>query len=254
MSIENILLILAAGTAAGFINAMAGGGSLLTMPVLIFMGLPSATANGTNRIALLVQNVIGIWNFRSKGYFDWKLGLILSIPAVIGSLIGASFAVSIPDGLFNKILAVIMIVIVIFVVWQPHKKMASEAKPATKGRLITSCIIFFFVGLYGGFIQAGIGFLIIASMSFIFGMSLVGANAIKLFVGGVYIFASFFIFIIHGEVNWLLGFILAIGNGLGAWIGSHFAVSKGDKWIRVVLLIAVVLMAGKLFGVYDYLF
>ncbi|HEX7066489.1 MAG TPA: sulfite exporter TauE/SafE family protein [Bacillales bacterium] len=254
MSIENILLILAAGTAAGFINAMAGGGSLLTMPVLIFLGLPSATANGTNRIALLVQNLIGIWNFRSKGFFDWKLGLLLSIPAVIGSLVGASFAVSIPDGLFNKILAVVMIVIVIFVVWQPHKKMANTEKPATTGRKIAASIVFFFVGLYGGFIQAGIGFLMIASMSFIFGMSLVRVNAFKLFVAGLYIFASFFIFVIHGEVNWLLGFILAAGNGIGVWIGSHFAVSKGDKWIRIVLVIAVVLMAGKLFGVYGYLF
>ncbi|HET7657558.1 MAG TPA: sulfite exporter TauE/SafE family protein [Bacillales bacterium] len=253
MTLTHIILILVVGTVAGFINAMAGGGSLLTMPTLIFLGLPASTANGTNRVALLIQNMTGIWNFRRKGFFDWKLSLWLSIPAVVGSLIGASFAVSIPDGLFNKILAVVMIVVVVFIIWQPQKKMAQSEKPITKGRMVAACIIFFIVGLYGGFIQAGVGFLMIAGMTAIFGMSLVKVNAIKLFVAGVYILASFLIFVFHGEVDWLLGFVLAIGNALGAWIGTHFAVSKGEKWIRIVLVIAVVLMAAKLFGLFTFI-
>lgn len=254
MPILHIILILAVGTIAGFINSMAGGGSLLTMPVLIFLGVPASTANGTNRVALLIQNMTGIWNFRRKGYFDWKLGLWLSIPAVIGSLIGASFAIKISDGLFNKILAVVMIVVVVFVIWQPHKKFSESGKPVTKGRILTACLMFFLVGLYGGFIQAGVGFLMIASMSAILGTSLIKANAVKLFVAGIYILASFLIFVFHGEVNWLLGFVLAIGNAAGAWIGSHFAVSKGEKWIRIVLVLAVVLMAAKLFGLFHLFF
>lgn len=251
MSLLHIILILVVGTIAGFINSMAGGGSLLTMPVLIFLGLPASTANGTNRVALLVQNITGIWNFRRKGYFDWKLSLWLSIPAVIGSLIGASFAIQISDALFNKILAVVMIVVVIFIIWQPHKKFQEAEKSFTKGRILSACFMFFLVGLYGGFIQAGVGFLMIASMSAILGMSLIKANAVKLFVAGIYILASFFIFVFHGEVDWLLGFVLAIGNAGGAWIGSHFAVSKGEKWIRLVLVIAVFLMAAKLFGLFS---
>ncbi|HET7578050.1 MAG TPA: sulfite exporter TauE/SafE family protein, partial [Bacillales bacterium] len=211
-------------------------------------------ANGTNRIALLVQNVTGILNFRRNGFFDWKISLWLSIPAVIGSLIGAYFAVAISDALFNKILAVVMIVVLIFVIWQPHKKLNHQEKPATPGRMAAACILFFIVGLYGGFIQAGVGFLIIVSLTTIFGMSLIKVNAIKLFVAAVYILASFVVFIYHGEVNWLLGFILAVGNAFGVWIGSHFAVSKGDKWIRIVLVIAVILMAAKLLGLFDLIF
>lgn len=254
MSITHILLILAVGIVAGFINTMAGGGSLLTMPVLIFLGLPSSTANGTNRIALLVQNAIGIWNFRRQGFFEWKLSLWLSIPAVIGSIIGALFAVAISDNLFNKILAVVMVVILIFVIWQPHKRLVKEEKAPTRGRMIIACVSFFVVGLYGGFIQAGIGFLMIITLTMSFGMSLVKVNSMKLFIAGVYILASFVIFVIHGEVDWLLGCILAIGNAFGAWIGTHFAVSKGDKWIRIVLVIAVVLMAAKLFGIFSLIF
>lgn len=254
MSILHILLILGVGMVAGFINTMAGGGSLLTMPVLIFLGLPSSVANGTNRIALLVQNFIGIWNFRRQGFFEWKLSLWLSIPAVIGSIIGAIFAVAISDHLFNKILAVVMVVILIFVIWEPHKRLAATEKKPPRNRMIVACITFFVVGLYGGFIQAGIGFLMIVSLTMTFGMSLVKVNSMKLFIAGVYILASFVIFVIHGEVDWLIGGILAVGNAFGAWIGSHFAVSKGDKWIRIILVIAVILMAAKLFGIFALIF
>jgi uncharacterized membrane protein YfcA len=197
--------------------------------------------------------MISIWKFRSNGIFDWKLGLWLSVPAVIGSIIGASFAISISDGLFNKILAVVMIVVVIFIVWQPQKRISKEDRPVTRGKMIMAAIIFFGVGLYGGFIQAGIGFLIIASTTAIFGLSLVRSNAIKMFVTGVYILSSFLIFVFHGEVNWLFGFVLAAGNGFGAWIGSHVAVKKGDKWVRIVLVIAVIMMAMKLFGLFDFI-
>ncbi|HET7628646.1 MAG TPA: sulfite exporter TauE/SafE family protein [Bacillales bacterium] len=254
MTIEHLLLMITVGIFAGFINVMAGGGSLLTMPVLIFMGLPSATANGTNRIALVFQSLTSIWNFRRKGIFDWKMSLWLSIPAVIGSIIGASFAITISDALFQKILAVVMIVVVVFIVWQPQKKLQQLNAPLSRGRKTLAVIIFFAVGLYGGFIQAGVGLLIIASATAVLGMSLVRANAMKMFVTGVYILCSFLIFVINGEVDWLLGLILAAGNSIGAWIGTHLAVEKGDKWVRAVLVIAVVLMALKLLGWFEPLF
>jgi uncharacterized membrane protein YfcA len=251
MAVEYILLILVAGIGAGFINSMAGGGSLLTMPVLIFLGLPSATANGTNRIALIFQNLAGIATFHRKGFFDWKLGLLLSIPAVIGSIIGANLAITVPDGLFNKILAVVMFIVVGFVVWQPEKRLSKKTKDITGARKIAAFIVFFFVGLYGGFIQIGIGFVIIASLTLIFGMSLLQVNAIKLFVGLIYLFASFIVFLVNGEVDGGIGLTLAIGNSIGAWAGSQFAISKGEKWIRVVLIVAVALMGAKLLGLFD---
>lgn len=252
MPIEQILLILVAGIGAGFINSMAGGGSMLTMPVLIFLGLPSATANGTNRIALVFQNLAGVLAFRRKGFFEWKLGLLLSAPAVVGSMIGANLAVSVPDALFNKILAVVMFVVVGFIVWQPEKRISNKSKEFTPLRKTVACVVFFFVGLYGGFIQIGIGLVIIASLTFIFGMSLVHTNAIKLFVGFIYLSASFGVFLINGEVSWALGLTLAVGNSIGAWAGSQFAISQGDKWIRVVLIVAVVLMGAKLLGVFEW--
>ncbi len=242
----NIILILITGIAAGFINTLAGGGSLLTLPMLIFLGLGSAVANGTNRIAIMVQNIVAILNFRKNGYFDWRLGLLLGIPALVGAIIGSSIAVSLPDQIFNKILAIVMIIILVFTLWQPHKKIKVDKEILSTKRRIIAAITFFFVGIYGGFIQAGVGFIIIASLVLITGMSLVKINSLKVFVVLVYMFSSIGIFIYHGEVNWGLGFTLAIGNGVGGFLGSKFAVTKGDKWIRVFLVIAVIAMAIKL--------
>lgn len=250
MSIEHFFLILIAGIGAGFINSMAGGGSLLTLPVLIFLGLPTAVANGTNRIALVFQNLAGIFTFRRGGFFHWKLGLFLSIPAVCGSIVGANLAVTIPDELFKKLLAAILFIVVAFVIWQPEKRISQSRKEMSRRKKIFAFVLFFFVGLYGGFIQVGIGFVIIAGLRFLYGMSLVEVNALKLMIALVYLFASAAVFFYHGKVSFTLGLTLALGNSLGAWAGSRFAIFAGDRWIRVVLIIAVLLMGGKLLGLF----
>jgi uncharacterized protein len=246
MNILQIILILIAGTAGGFINTLAGGGSLLTLPVLIFSGLPSAVANGTNRIALMIQNIIAVSNFKSKGYFNPRLSLMLAIPAVIGSIIGARMAIILPDLVFNRILALVMIIMLGLILWNPTGKLAQARENLSQKRQITAIITFFFIGIYGGFIQAGVGFIIITALTLLTGLSLVKINSIKVFVILIYIFSSLFVFIYSGNVNWLLGLILAVGNGFGAWLGSTVAVKKGDKWVKIVLVIAVVLMAGNL--------
>jgi len=143
VEILEIALILITGLVAGFLNVMAGGGSLLTMPVLIFLGLPSAAANGTNRIAIMIQNIIAIFHFRKNGYFDWKLSILLGIPALIGSIIGANLAISLPDEIFNKILALIMILVLIFTLWQPHKKLNKSEENLTFKRKMIAVILFF---------------------------------------------------------------------------------------------------------------
>ncbi|MCY6482897.1 sulfite exporter TauE/SafE family protein [Clostridium aestuarii] len=246
-----LLMVLAAGVVAGFINTLAGGGSLLTMPLLIFLGLPSVVANGTNRVALMVQNIVAVTNFKKKGYFDIKFSLMLGIPAIIGSIVGAKIAIKLPDEVFNKILGVIMIIVVIFIIWQPQKRIASMKKELTKKHKALASIVFFFVGIYGGLVQAGTGFIVIISLTLITGFSLVKINSLKVFVIAMYMVSALLVFIVNGKVDWLLGLTLAVGNGLGGYIGSNFAVKKGDKYIRIVLFVAVLLMAGKLLGIYK---
>ena len=247
-----VLIIIAVGIIAGFLNTVAGGGTLITMPVLIFLGIPSAVANGSNRIAVMAQNVVAIETFRKKGYFDWKLGLTLAIPAAVGSIVGSSIAVSLSDEIFNKVLAVVMVIVLILTIWNPQKKLKGNKETLSNKEKIVGAILFFGVGVYGGFIQAGVGFIIIAALTLLTGYSLVKVNALKVFVIAVYTVTSLAVFIASGKINWLIGLSLAVGNGLGAYLGGSFAVSKGDKWIRIILVITVLAMSLKLLGVFSF--
>lgn len=251
MSIEHTLIIFAAGLVAGFVNTVGGGGSLVSLPALIFLGLPSATANGTNRVALMVQSIVAISYFRRQGYFYPRLSAILGIPAILGSIAGARFAIALTDEAFNKTLAVVMLVVLVLIIWRPEKKFIhAEQESYGASRLAAAALVFFGVGFYGGFIQAGVGFIMIAALALITGMTLVRINSIKVLVTAIYMLSSLLVFVWSGNVEWMPGIILAVGNGLGAYLGSAFTVHKGDKWIRVFLVATVLIMAFKLLNLH----
>ena len=241
-----LIIIFLTGLVAGFINVNAGGGSLLTMPALIFLGLPSAVDNGTNRIAILIGAISATATFKKKGISDFKFAFELAIPALIGAIIGSSIVISIPDRIFNVILSCVMIMILLVIVINPRDKIKRVIEDLSTKRRFVAGVAFFFIGIYGGFVQAGVGFLIIATLSLITGLSLVRINSLKVFIVLIYTAFALGVFIMNGKINLFIGFILAAGNALGAYLGTHFAVAKGDKWIRVILIIAVTLMAIKL--------
>ena len=253
MDILNILLILVTGTAAGFINSVAGGGSLLSLPLLITLGYPSAVANGTNRIAIIIQDIIAVANFKKKGYGNFKISFKLGIPAIIGAVIGSNIAISIPDSVFNTVLGIVMVVMLIIIIFNPQKKFMKNKNKESIGQnfnKILGYIIFFFIGLYGGFIQAGVGFLIITALAFLTGSDLVEISSIKVFIVAMYLIPSLLIFIINGKIELITGLILAVGNGLGAWIGTSLAVKNGEKMVKAVIFTAIIFMAGNLLGIY----
>ncbi|MBM7552981.1 sulfite exporter TauE/SafE family protein [Thalassobacillus pellis] len=246
MELLSLIYVFAVGLAAGFINVMAGGGSLLTLPMLIFIGLPSPVANGTNRIAIMAQNLTAIQSFRAKGIFHWKQGLYLAIPAVIGSIIGANLAVDISEESFNKTLSIVMLVVLVIILFKPHQYLTKKKQLP---KFLHQCILlaaFFLVGLYGGFIQAGVGFVIIAALSIMTSHNLVHINSLKLLIVAVYTVASLIVFIIHDQVAWGYGISLALGMSLGAYIGAQTAMKKGEGFIRVILVLAVIAMSIKL--------
>lgn len=245
-----VLLILLAGTAGGFLNTLAGGGSIITLPLLIFLGLPAPVANGTNRIALMWQNMVAISNFRHKGFFPWKLGIIWGIPALLGAIVGSQLAITIPEETFNRILAVVMFLVLGLIIWKPKTAPHLKIEKIASNNKVLGALIFFFIGIYGGFIQIGVGIFIIALLTFLTGSSLVQINSLKVIIIAIYMVASLLVFIINGQIDWALGLTLAVGNGLGAWLGSTLAIRRGDRWVKIVLAIAVVLLAGRLLGFY----
>lgn len=239
------LALIAIGTLAGFINSLAGGGSLLTLPLLIFMGLPPVVANGTNRLAIVFAAVTGTYNFRKQGYFEVKKSITFGIPAVIGSVIGSSIAVNLSGPMFNQILGVIMLVMLFIILIKPHKYI----KSLEGNHPIIGFIAFFFVGLYGGIIQAGVGFLIIMTLTLVTHDDLVRINSIKILVVLIYTIPAILVFYNNGQIDFFKGLILAIGNSTGAIIGSRMQVKKGEKIVKWVLSISILLMALRLLGI-----
>ncbi|WP_167615123.1 sulfite exporter TauE/SafE family protein [Maribellus sediminis] len=246
-----ILALIGTGIAAGFINTTAGGGSMLTLPLLMFLGLPANVANGTNRVAILLQNVIGVQTFRKKQVLELKTDYKLAIPAIIGSIIGALVAVEINVELLKNIIAGLMVLLLLVVVLKPDVWIRERAGSTLAKPTVLQYIIFFFIGLYGGFIQMGVGFFLLAGLVLGCGQDLVRANAIKVFIVLIYTVFSLGIFIYNKQVDILAGLILAAGNMFGAWLGVNFTVKGGAKYVRYVLILAMIIVILNLFGLFG---
>ncbi|WP_051361376.1 sulfite exporter TauE/SafE family protein [Desulfuromonas sp. TF] len=237
--------LFAIGAFTGVVNVLAGGGSLLTLPLLIFFGLPATVANGTNRVGIVFQSVTAIGGFRRQKMLPVGLALLCTAPAVAGSLLGARLAVDIDDALFQRILALIMIGVLAFMVLDPMKKHRIEEVHFTPLRTGVLLVSFFVIGIYGGFVQAGVGFLIITGL-LAHGLDLVRINAVKVFVTLVFTVAALSVFVAHSQVDWPMGLALAAGNATGGWIGTRVAVKKGHDWIKKVVSLTVLVFALKL--------
>ena len=240
------LLLIGVGFVVGFINTVAGGGSLLALPTLIFLGLPSAVANGTNRVAVVIQSAMAMAGFKSKGVTSYPFSIYLGVSAVLGSLIGAYVAIDIKGETFNRILSVVMLIVVPIIIFQPKVNLGEMQERLTGKYLWLSIIAFFLFGIYGGFINAGLGFLMMIFNHSVNRMSLVRTNATKAVVVLFYMTASLLVFAFYDKVNWEMGLILAVGNGAGAWVASRFSVRKGDGFIKAFLVVSVIAMAIKL--------
>ena len=243
----SITILTCVGVIAGFINVNAGGGSTLTLPALIFLGLDTSVANGTNRIAIILQNVSAVKSFKLENYFDLKTSLKLSFFTLPGSVAGALLAVRLEDELFKVILGIIMIGIIISMIL-PKKKSNDKDEPNKPNTGIYLSMIG--IGFYGGFIQVGVGFLLMASIQLLMKLDLVRVNMYKVFIVLIYTIPALMIFAFTDNVNWLLGIFLAIGNIFGGWWGAKMQIKKGEGLIKYVLIIAVFIIALKLLDVF----
>jgi len=246
-----ILAIIVVGFVAGFINTLAGSGSLLTLPLLMFLGLPANVANGTNRIAILLQNVVGVSGFQQQKVLEFKKGIWLVIPAVLGSIAGAFIAVDLDETIMRGTIGALLVVMFFIIIYKPDKWLKENAGGFAAKPTFWQMVIFFFIGMYGGFIQAGVGFFLLAGLVLGAGFDLVRANALKVLIVLAYTIFALTIFIINDQVNFKFGLILAVGNMIGAFVGSRVAVSWGPKFVRYILLATIIFAAAELLGVVN---
>jgi uncharacterized membrane protein YfcA len=240
------LLIIGAGLVAGFINTLAGSGSLLTLPLLMFIGLPPNVANGTNRIAIMLQSLVGSLGFRKQGALNLKAGLLLGIPSVIGSIAGALIALAINAKMMERVVGILLIIMFFVVLFKPEVWLKGRTEKSMAGSMWLNFLVFFLIGVYGGFIQAGVGFFLLGGLVLGAGLDLVKANAIKNFLVFLYTPFALAVYMIGHQVDYKAGLILSIGSMAGAWLGTKSAVSWGPVFVRYVLLVAVLVSAVQL--------
>jgi uncharacterized protein len=245
MAWYSYLMLTLIGVITGIINVLAGGGSLITLPILIFMGLPPSVANGTNRLGLLVQTITGVISFKKQGISNFKFALALSLVAILGAILGVQIAIDMSDELFKKVLAGVMIFVLGFVLFR-QKITRQKIESSTRLKQAMLFLSFFFIGVYGGFIQAGVGFIIIATLAYFTSFDLIRINAIKIFVVSFYMLVSLGVFVYHDKIHWPAAVFLALGTGLGGWLGAKINVSRGEGVVKVVLVVAVLGFVCKL--------
>ncbi len=242
---ETNTLLLAAvpvvGFIAGFINTLAGSGSLITLPVLIMIGLPANVANGTNRVGILIQNIVAVATFRKRGALKAEGTLKLIVPAMLGAIAGAALAVDLDEALLNRTIGVLMLVMLVIVIAKPGRFIAAHADNPPAPYWVQA-LAFFGVGAYGGFIQAGVGFFLLSSLVFAGGYNLVGANGVKNLIVLAFTVTALIVFVINDQVRWGLGLLLAVGNAAGAFVAARMAVERGAGFVRGVL-IAILLLS-----------
>jgi uncharacterized membrane protein YfcA len=242
--LELILLVIT-GIATGFLNVMAGGGSMLSVPILIFLGVPGTVANGTNRIALLPQNISAVIAFYRKGFANFKLSLSLGACTIPGTLIGASLATKIPNDQFNNLLAIIMVMVLI-VMALPQAKTIDVNQTPSRNRLIAGHALMALIGFWGGFIHIGVGFLLMPVLNRVMQLDLITTNAHKVFIVLCYTSVALTVFASQLELVWKFGVALGIGTWIGAWIAANVQVKRGIGAIKVTLNVVIVAFIVKL--------
>lgn len=241
--------LVAAGLAAGFINTVAGSGSLITVPLLIYLGLPANVANGTNRIGILLQTIVGVASFKRQGMLEWRQALIPTIPAVVGAVVGAQVAVDLDEVVLRRVIGALMVAMLVLMLVDPARWLRGPADTRRIRSGVLGTVVMFGIGFYGGFIQIGIGVILLAGLVLGSGYDLVRANAVKLLIVLCYTPFALAVFIRGDQVAWLPGVILAVGSMAGAWLAARMAIQRGARFVRWFLILVVVVSAMDLLGI-----
>lgn len=241
--------VILAGIAAGFINTLAGSGSLITLSLMSFLGIPLDIANGSNRVGVLSQNIAGIGSFHKKKLIDWRGGLMLAVPASIGSFVGARIVADLNEDVLSIVLGIVMIVMLIVILVNPKRWLEGTLEEFEGWPSLTQLVAFFLIGVYGGFIQAGVGIFLLAGLVLNAGYNLVRANAVKMLINLIFTAVALAVFVMNDQVDWTIGILLAIGNSAGAWIAARMAVERGAEFVRYVLIAVIVISAIRFLGI-----
>lgn len=244
MEVWQMVVLGLGGLLAGAINAIAGGASLLTVPLLVLTGVPGNAANGSNRLGVITSSLTAAIEFKRRGVHNLKKVVSVLVPVVAGSLVGSLLISQLTTEQFERAFGFIMVPVLILSLRKPKPKADGTVWPVWLNRLV-----FFGIGIYGGAFQAGIGLLMMVALARS-GLDLVTANSVKVLINLAVSMVALPVFIAQGFFELVPAVILAIGFALGGTLGAAVSVKGGEKVIRPIMIIAVLAFSGRLLGLY----
>jgi hypothetical protein len=246
MSWSELLLLALAGLVSGWVNVVAGGGSLFTVPVMAFLGMPGPVANGTNRISIIVQNLVAVGTFFAKGFSDFRLSATLALAASVGAYFGAQVGVALDGVWFNRTLAAVMIAVMLLMATGRDAPEGAGGAAGTPKNLLLGHALMIGAGFWGGFIQIGVGFLLMPILYRVMGLDLVRVNMHKVFIVLVFSIVALAVFAARVEIRWDAGAALALGTAVGGWFGARSTIRRGALFIKRAMYVLLAAMAVKL--------
>ena len=253
MELHIYILAIMGGLAAGFINTLAGSGSLITLPILIFLGLPANVANGTNRLGVVFQTIVSVITLKKKGAIQGTGNYWLIIPAIIGAIPGAMLAADMTDQTLRYTIGGVMLLMLIPVLMHADKWLKAQSSEGNTGKKWYLIIAFVLIGAYGGFIQAGVGIFLLAGLVLLAQQTMAHANALKNLIVLCFSVPALIVFLYNDQVDWKIGAILASGQMLGGWLAAHFAMDhpNANVWVRRLLIVMIVVSSIELLGLRE---
>ncbi|MCL6416464.1 sulfite exporter TauE/SafE family protein [Aestuariirhabdus sp. Z084] len=240
-----IVALVSAGLISGFINTLAGGGSMLSLPALMLVGMPPEIANATNRVAVLLQSITGMAGFNKHGALDQGAIAPILVPTLVGALVGALIASYLPSVVLKPVLLGSMVLMALVMLFKPATIIPdSDTTPYTFAERPAAWMGMFIAGLYGGFVQAGVGFILIAALAGGLRYDLVRTNALKNVCTAALSVVALGVFIARDQVLWVPGLTLAAGSVVGAHLSVKFAIKASQRTLKWILLVMVLIACG----------
>lgn len=246
MEVKVAILVAFAGFLTGAINTVSAAGSLVSLPALMIAGLPIELANGTNRIAIAIQCFTASQSLKSVSGKTSRYTYILALAAVPGAMLGAWFAVKLDPIILTWTLRIVILIFIAITISNPLKHLQNENFKLSKSQKMIGVVLFFLIGIYGGFIQAGTGFFIMSVLLILHKFSIVQTNYIKAIVMLTYTLGALLIFGGNNMIDWQYALILSAGGAIGAWVAGKWSLKASANQIKIVMVTILTLLSIKL--------
>jgi len=246
MDIINLLIICLVGVFAGIFGTLVGGGGLITVPTLIFIGLPPHVAIATNRLGAVGLFATGWYKFHKKGTIDYRVGMITGIPFFIGSILGAFLLLEISEEDLRKFIAAFTVAVLVIIMAKSNIGLEKRKSVTQKYELIVGIILSFGIGVYAGFYTPGFGIFLSYVQILLFGQTFIESAGTWKIGAVMYSVATSVLFALKGLIVYPDAVALFIGTASGSYVGAHYSDRIGNVWIRRLFIVSVLALALKL--------